>query len=240
MRSLCNYIVFHGCVHQPALANLTTLSIQRYRCYKRCPFSKQLQKPFFCLLLLLYIQELRARHLPAEGNKKMLGIALGEALGAGGGGAHLCDSLNCDCARNGIQCQADLCGCCRAPKHGERDGCAGHSCSNAEGLYAYKEARVSHYRAPYVTAAAVEWDPALCDLGGTPLSPEAAAAAVAAAAAAAGSTGGGSGGKGTRSRSNSTVTLNQKAHGTAGDSSSATTNAVVVGGEAQGCPAVKF
>eukprot|EP00953_Heterococcus_sp_UTEX-ZZ885_P032960 17182-Heterococcus_DN1.PRE.1 len=105
-------------------------------------------------------EELRARHLPAEGNKKTLGKALGEALGAGGGGAHLCDSLNCDCARNGIQCQADLCGCCRAPKHGERDGCAGHSCSNAEGLYAYKEARVSHYRAPFVTAAAVEWDAA--------------------------------------------------------------------------------
>jgi hypothetical protein len=189
------------------------------------------------MLILLYIQELRARHLPAEGNKKTLGKALGEALGAGGGGAHLCDSLNCDCARNGIQCQADLCGCCRAPKHGERDGCAGHSCSNTEGLYAYKEARVSHYRAPFVTATAVEWDAALCDLGGTPLSPEALAAATAAAAS---STGGSSSGKGARSRSNSTVTLNQKAHGTAGDSRNATTDAVVVGGEAQGCPAVKY
>jgi hypothetical protein len=170
----------------------------------------------------------------------MLGKALGEALGAGGGGAHLCDSLNCDCARNGIQCQADLCGCCRAPKHGERDGCAGHSCSNAEGLYAYKEARVSHYRAAFVTAAPVDWDAALCDIGGSLLAPDALAAAAAAAAAASSGNSSGSG-KGARSHSNSTVSLNQKAHGTAGDSSTPSRGAVVVvGGEAQGCPAVKY
>jgi len=62
-------------------------------------------------------------------------------------GKSLCELLSCECFRAGVQCHADVCGCCYITEGGKRIFVNGlKKCGNSEGLYLYQLDNVSRYR----------------------------------------------------------------------------------------------
>lgn len=70
-----------------------------------------------------------------SGSKKNLTKALQEAMRAeeekDGGQSHkACRSEECQCVRDGVECHADLCNCCKGPHVGKKDAHVSRSCAN--------------------------------------------------------------------------------------------------------------
>ncbi|CAM9582436.1 unnamed protein product [Pylaiella littoralis] len=101
--------------------------------------------------------QLGKRGLKASGSKKELVKMLQEAMRReeeenGGKAVKACRGEDCQCVRDGVECHADLCNCCKGPSIGEKGAHHGGNCGNPEGVYAYHSSVVRAHRGAYVSS----------------------------------------------------------------------------------------
>lgn len=100
-------------------------------------------------------EELKLRGLSVEGSRKDLQKSLQVALHSGEETISLCGGNACECAREEIECHADLCGCYKGHRHGHSDDTGG-KCCNPHGIYAYSAAKVDTYRRQFTNSSPSE------------------------------------------------------------------------------------